>query len=82
MSNSPATAANKAALILLRLAFSLTGTLGGMFFLVHFGSSLPFARTALYGVAVLGGALILAGLANLFRELAEPRTPCSGRRTS
>jgi hypothetical protein len=70
MSKHPALlSANKAALILLRLGFILIGTLGCMFLLAQFGPSLPFGKALLFATALTGGALMLAGLIALFREL-------------
>ncbi|MDF2445333.1 MAG: hypothetical protein K0S46_569 [Moraxellaceae bacterium] len=73
MSSSPSPhSANKAAILLLRIAFVLNGTLSCMFVIVQLGASLPHGRSLLLAAALLGGAAILFGLSKLFREVSTP----------
>lgn len=72
MNNPYSPAANKAALILLRLGLTLIGTLASMFLLVHFGSSLLFGKALLYGTGIVGSLLMITSLTALFRELSLP----------
>lgn len=66
------TSANSAALLLLRIAFVLTATLGTLFIITQAGQALPYGRPLLLAVALLGGAALVRLFARLFRIVAAP----------
>ncbi|HEX4869362.1 MAG TPA: hypothetical protein VFV15_01375 [Moraxellaceae bacterium] len=80
MSHPTLPSANQAASALFRLGLTLTGVLGCMFVVVHFGDRLHVNEAALYGVAGGGAVLILYRLVALFRQLASPLAPPAARR--
>lgn len=75
MSNRPTNSASNTAILMLKIAITLTGTLGTMFLLTRLEGRLPHGEALLVATALLGGAVLLHSLRHLFRELAAPPTP-------
>lgn len=79
MSNSTLPSANQAASALLHLAFTLTGVLGCLFFVVHFSPLMHGGEALLYAVGLAGAVLILRSLLGLMRELSTPLSTTARR---
>lgn len=69
------TSANNAALLLLRIAFVLTATLGTMFIITQAAHALPHGRSLLLATALLGGTALAVLFVRLFRVVAAPPVP-------